>query len=206
MTDKSPLSRSDVEQVLRRLEPLTAGRRIVLIGGQAVALWSAFFAVPGRSDETRVYTSKDIDFEGAGRSARKAGELLQGEVRVPSIDDSTPNTGLVIFEDSEGIARQIDFLDAPGGLTKRDVRDTAVAIEIEAIDGDPVRVLVMHPERSMESRIFNVMVLGQRGPEALPKQFITRRYPQLKAKLEEQRERDRVHKRRYAHTRRPRRR
>lgn len=188
------------------------------------------------------------------------------------MDHATPNTGIVLFEDDEGVTREIDFLGQPGGLTARDVRDTAVRIVVETKEGSDVPVLVMHPERCMESRIFNVMELRQRGPIAmdqlrrsvtcareyslyllhaegprkrerirailklnerifkrclkdrrfrdvylefdvdpfeaviaepgLPKEFLTRRYPQMVETLAELRDRDRAHKRRYAHTRR----
>lgn len=83
------------------------------------------------------------------------------------MDHATPNTGIVLFEDDEGVTREIDFLGQPGGLTARDVRDTAVRIVVETKEGSDVPVLVMHPERCMESRIFNVMELRQRGPIAM---------------------------------------
>lgn len=167
MAEKPPLSREEVERVLARLEPLTAERRIILIGGQAVALWSAFFKLPEAEDDQRIYTSRDIDFEGAARSARRAGDLLGGRVRIPEMDHVTPNTGIVLFEDEEGVTREIDFLGEPGGLSGRDVRDTAVRIVVETKEGSDVPVLVMHPERCMESRIFNVMELRRRGTIAM---------------------------------------
>jgi hypothetical protein len=48
---------------------------------------------------------------------------------------------------------------APLGLDGRDVRDTALEVEVDA--GAPQATLwVMHPERVMESRIANVQILG----------------------------------------------
>ncbi len=96
-----------------------------------MAFWAAFFKLKPRSAEQEIFTSKDIDFEGAARTARRAGELLNGEVRIPTIDDHTPNTGIVLFEDSEGETREIDFLIAPYGLDGRDVRDSAVVVSRE---------------------------------------------------------------------------
>lgn len=159
----------------------------------------------------------------------------------------------------------------PGGLTARDVRETAVRLVVETKEGSEISVLVMHPERCMESRIYNVMELRQRGSiamdqlrrsvicarehsryllhgqgprrrertravlklnerifrrclsdqrfrdvylefdvnpfeavvaeDGLPKEFLDRRYRQMVERLEERHEQDRLHKRRYAHTR-----
>ncbi|HSE66024.1 MAG TPA: hypothetical protein VLB12_03500 [Gemmatimonadales bacterium] len=163
MREKPPLRPEEVRRILRELAPLSEDRRIILVGGQAVAFWAAFFKLKPRSAEQEIFTSKDIDFEGAARAARRAGELLDGEVRIPTIDDHTPNTGIVLFEDSDGEAREIDFLVAPYGLDGRDVRDTAVKLAVTNPTGPDLPVWVMHPERCMESRIYNVIDLRQRG-------------------------------------------
>lgn len=167
MPEKPPLRPEEVERILRQLEPLSRDRLIVLIGGQAVAFWAAFFELEAPAKKATVFTSKDIDFEGAARSARAAGELIGGTVRIPDMDDHTPNTGLVLFEDSDGVSRELDFLDAPHGLRARDIRDTAVQLSVPNPKGPDVPVWVMHPERCMESRIYNVIDFKQSGPIAL---------------------------------------
>jgi hypothetical protein len=134
---------------------------------KAVAFWAAFFKLKPRPAEQEIFTSKDIDFEGAARTARRAGELLNGEVRVPTIDDHTPNTGIVLFEDSEGETREIDFLIAPYGLDGRHVRDSAVRLNVANPSGPDLPVWVMHPERCMESRVYNVVDLRQAGRIAM---------------------------------------
>lgn len=166
MSAVPPLRPAEVRRILRELEPLSAERRIILVGGQAVAFWASFLGVE-RGDEERLFTSKDIDFEGAARSARKAGELLGGEVRISSIDDHTPNTGIVLFKDSEGTDRELDFIAAPYGLDGRDVRDTAIRLEIADGRRGRVFVWIMHPERCMESRVYNVVGLKESGPIAM---------------------------------------
>jgi hypothetical protein len=168
MAQKPPLSPSEVERILRELEPLSRERRIILIGGQAVAVWAAFFKLESGPSQANLFTSEDIDFEGAQRSARAAGELLGGEVRIPEMGHFTPNTGIVLFQDSEGIDREIDFIQEPHGLDARDVRDTAVQISFPRASGKRgAQLWVMHPERSMESRVHNVIGLKQSGPLAL---------------------------------------
>jgi hypothetical protein len=41
---KPPLTYGDVRRVLHLLDPLLAERRIILVGGQAVAFWARYLA------------------------------------------------------------------------------------------------------------------------------------------------------------------
>ena len=167
MAEKPPLAPEEVRRILRELAPLSEDRRIILVGGQAVAFWAVFFELTTPPAELELFTSKDIDFEGAARSARKAGELLHGDVRIPTLDDHTPNTGVVVFKDSDGEVREADFISAPYGLDGRDVRDSAVKLNVSNADQSEVLVWVMHPERCMESRVYNVVGLRQTGRIAM---------------------------------------
>lgn len=166
MPGKPPLTYEEVRRVLHLLEPLLADRRIVLVGGQAVAFWGRYLA-PRSLELTAfgVLTSKDIDFEGSARSVTRAATLLAGRPKIATMDDNTPNTGIVLFTDSVGIPREIDFIDAPLGLDARDVRNTAVLLALDAEAGQPpVELWVMHPERCMESRVINTTVLHTTAP------------------------------------------
>ncbi len=162
---KPPLPQQEVERIVRALEPLSVERRIVLVGGQAVAFWMRFLGPkgtePGLLDPL---TSKDIDFEGSARAAKEAAALLVGEARLAGIDEHTPNTGVVTFVDSAGHKREIDFIDSPLGLRARDVRNTAIQLVVGGRGRVPV--WVMHPERRMESRIYNADLLGKTQPLA----------------------------------------
>jgi len=154
---KPPLSYEEVRRVLHLLDPLLAERRIILVGGQAVAFWMRYLA-PLSPELTApgALTSKDIDFEGSAQSVTRAATLLAGRPKLATIDDNTPNTGIVLFTDSTGTPREIDFIDAPFGLGARDVRDTAVLLALDAeADQPPVELWIMHPERCMESRVIN---------------------------------------------------
>ncbi len=158
---KPPLRVEEVQRVLGLLGPLSEKAQIVLVGGQALAFWSARFAEP--DGEVRVVASKDIDFEGSADSARLAGRLLGAEVMIPSPLEPSPMTGTVTFLDADGIDRSLDFIEAPRGLDADDVRETAVRVELPGVlegGGDAV-LWVMHPERCMESRIYNTIDLGR---------------------------------------------
>lgn len=164
---KPPLQAEEVQRVLGLLEPLTRKGQIVLVGGQALAFWSARFAEP--EGEIRVVASKDIDFEGSAASARRAGRLLSGEVMIPSPREPTPVTGVVTFVYSEGIDRTLDFIGAPYGLDAQDVRETAIHVDLQGLsdDEDGPALWVMHPQRCMESRIYNTIGLRRDDELAL---------------------------------------
>lgn len=158
---KPPLRPEEVQRVLGLLAPLTRDTRIVLVGGQALAFWSTRFA--GLAEGVGVITSKDIDFEGSSADARVAATLLEAEVMIPSPVEASPLTGVVTFVDAEGFDRSLDFIGAPRGLEAGDVRETAVRVNLTASPGDPDEAVIwiMHPERCMESRIYNAVELNR---------------------------------------------
>lgn len=162
-----PLDEDEVARILGLLAPLAAERAIVLVGGQAVSVWARLLEIAGLDPSAGLLASKDVDFEGSAQAARRAAKLLAGSIRVPAFDDHTPNTGVVIFVDSDGIERKIDFLAAPLGLRARDVRDTAVRVVGAAHGANELPVWVMHPERTMESRVYNVQILKQHDAHAM---------------------------------------
>lgn len=169
VAEKPPLTYEEVRRVLHLLEPLLAERRIILVGGQAVAFWARYLAPQSLAlTAAGALTSKDIDFEGSAQSVTRAAVLLAGRPKIATMDDHTLNTGLVMFTDSTGTPREIDFIDAPFGLGARDVRDTAVLLSLDAADGQPpVELWIMHPERCMESRVINAIELHRTAPLAL---------------------------------------
>lgn len=73
----------------------------------------------------------------------------------------------MLFTDSDGFKREIDFLGSPIGLDATDVRASAVPMSIPDEEGSEVPILVMHPERCMESRVHNVVGLDTTGEIAM---------------------------------------
>jgi len=73
MPEPRPLPRRELERILGQLEPLIGERRLVLVGGQAVAFWAEYLSRPGL--EIPVVATKDIDLEGARTIAQRAGRL-----------------------------------------------------------------------------------------------------------------------------------
>jgi hypothetical protein len=146
-----PLTPAEARLVLQQLGDLT--QSIVLVGGQAVAFWADRYrdrcVLPGPVN------SKDIDFCGLQDSVAIAAARLQGTFQVPEPFSNTPNTGLVVFHDSGGNRRLMDFLGDPFGLDYADVIEWAVDVDV-AVAGEVVTFKVMHPVHSLESRISNV--------------------------------------------------
>lgn len=161
-----PLRDAEVARILSLLAPLASDRSIILVGGQAVSVWAQRLNVSDPLLSSELLASKDIDFEGSADAARAAADLLGGRSRIPSFDHHTPLTGVVFFDDGDGIERRIDFLVSPFGLDGRDVRDTAVDIEIGS-GASPATLWLMHPQRVMDSRIANVQILGIDDPHAM---------------------------------------
>jgi len=164
-----PLAFADVKAILTKLERIADS--VVLVGGQAVNFWAEFYAarVPAIEREAP-FTSKDIDFCGDVRAVRVCAERLGGTSRIATMDDHTPNTGVVTFLDGDGVERTIDFLDAPLGLRAKEVHRLAIPAEILDSTGKPTGppFRIMHPVQVMESRVHNVMKLpGYDSPAAL---------------------------------------
>jgi hypothetical protein len=160
---KPPLRPEEAQRIVALLQPLTDARGLILVGGQALAFWLRYLAsIYAEAADAEALASKEIDFEGASRTVVLAAELVAGEAKLPTMDDHTPNTGLVLFTDADGVDREIDFIDQPLGLRGRDVRDTAVLVELRALAIAPaVQVGIMHPERCMASRVMNLIILGK---------------------------------------------
>ncbi|MFO0589009.1 MAG: hypothetical protein U0441_15775 [Polyangiaceae bacterium] len=164
-----PLSYRDVESLLRKLGNSTS--RIVLVGGQAVNFWAERYL--DRVSELHLhgpYSSKDIDFCGTRAALIECARQLGGKALLPEPFEPTPNAGQLLFLDDTGTERVIDFLVHPFGLDAEDVLKTSLPVEVLDEGGLPTgaRFRVMHPERCLESRVYNIGGLpGYDSPRAL---------------------------------------
>jgi hypothetical protein len=105
-----PLKIDETERIIARLEQVVRDRRVVLVGGQAVAIWAS--KLESRIADALVDTvaSRDIDLLGNSSDLRQSAELLDARVRVAKWEDRTPLTGVAIFLDSEGHERRLDVM------------------------------------------------------------------------------------------------
>jgi hypothetical protein len=156
------LSYQDTIGILERLGPTAT--EIVLIGGQAVHFWVNYYATRDATLTSGApFTSKDVDFCGDARQARAAAEALGGTASCRTLDDATPNTGLVTFTYG-GEEHEIDFLDRPHGIERADVERMAITVRTSA-EGSSFRVL--SPVLCMESRVCNTSLAGYTSEHAL---------------------------------------
>jgi hypothetical protein len=164
MSQPTPLSARDVFALLVRLGEVA--ERVVLIGGQAINVWAAFYLAQGRAPDLVAdspFVSKDVDFCASRDAVRSfAARLPRGRARFPTLDDATPNVGLVHFVDDAGQERQIDFLGAPFGMEAKAVVDASVLLDVLDEDDRPTgrRFRIMHPVDCLESRVHNVVGLA----------------------------------------------
>jgi hypothetical protein len=150
-----PLKIDETERIIARLEQVARDRRVVLVGGQAVAIWVSKLESRIADALVDAVASRDIDLLGNSSDLRQSATLLDARVRVATFEDRTPLTGVAIFLDAEGHERRLDVMASVYGMNSEDIRQTAIEAEL-LVDGDRrVKVWVMHPERCMESRIHN---------------------------------------------------
>lgn len=156
-----PLKIDETERIIARLEQVVRDRRVVLIGGQAVAIWAS--KLEGRIADTLVdaVASRDIDLLGNSSDLRQSAELLDARVRVAKFEDRTPLTGVAIFLDSEGHERRLDVMASVYGMNADDIRQTAIEAELLVDNDRHVNVWIMHPERCMESRVHNSVLTNK---------------------------------------------
>jgi hypothetical protein len=156
-----PLKIDETERILARLEQVVRDRRVVLVGGQAVAIWASKLEDRIADALVESVASRDIDLLGNASDLRQSATLLDARVRVATFEDRTPLTGVAIFLDTEGHERRLDVMASVYGLNSEDIRQTAIEAAL-LVDGDRhVKVWVMHPERCMESRVHNSVLANK---------------------------------------------
>jgi hypothetical protein len=173
--ESSQLSLAEAERIIARLEEVVREQHVVLVGGQAVSIWTGQLQhlLDGRLTPAQVI-SGDIDFLGNAADVQLAADLLGGRARLAKWEDRTTLAGVAIFLDSDGHERRLDFLKSPYGMDSDDVRNTAIEIELDLPAVQHVPIWVMHPERCMESRVHN---------SALPNKQTDLAWRQLRASI-----------------------
>jgi hypothetical protein len=156
-----PLKIDETERIIARLEQVVRDRRVVLVGGQAVAIWASKLESRIADALVDAVASRDIDLLGNSSDLRQSAELLDARVRVAKWEDRTPLTGVAIFLDSEGRERRLDVLASVYGMNTEDIRQTAIEAELVIDEDRQVNVWIMHPERCMESRVYNSVLANK---------------------------------------------
>ena len=151
---EAPLDTEDVRKILS-----ICGSAGLLVGGQALAFWADHLQVE-RPESLLSGVTADADFIGDAALAIMLGKRLGWQTWIPSLDDSTPQTGKVTHRTKSGAVKQVDFLSGVAGLTTKDLVRRAIEMDIP----DVGRLRVIHPVDVLDSRIQNLHLLpGKRN-------------------------------------------
>lgn len=149
------------EIVYRLASILTLSDGCFLVGGQALNIWAERYSFVPELADFGPYTSKDIDYFGHRNAAAKLADALKGRLRIPPVDDASPQSAVV--EAMVGEHRvEIDFLTHVLGVEDVGLKKAAVNIVLKVRTSEGVgtlRVPVMHPFHCLQSRAANVVTL-----------------------------------------------
>jgi len=153
---EASLTPEDVRKILGICSPTG-----LLVGGQALAFWADHLQVE-RPESLVSGVTADADFIGDAVLATTLGKRLGWQTWIPSIDDSTPQTGKVTHRTKSGDIKQVDFLSGVVGLTTKDLARRAIEMDVPDIG----RLRVIHPLDVLDSRIQNLHLLPEKRNDA----------------------------------------
>jgi len=147
-----PLSSGEVRQILDNSSEDT-----VLVGGQALALWSQVYGVLP-PNELSGGISTDIDFIGPISAAKAVGQALNragGSWKLHEVNpgDVTPQTAKLSLTVKDEGYKEIDFLWAIVGLDIDQVKTRAVEMRLPNFSRG---VKIIHPLDLLASRLYNL--------------------------------------------------
>lgn len=156
---KLPLDPIDSLVVLGQLlDEHNMAEEVVLIGGQALYLWSLRYPTHLPPFEKVHLTSKDLDYV---RRVGKSIELLvdawraKGVIKAGADDPHTPHEALVYFVDVDDKDVVVDLMDSVLGVSK-----TEVLLKADRIDIDGTPIWLMNPIHCLFSRVANAFGRG----------------------------------------------
>jgi hypothetical protein len=153
---EAPLDAEEVREILSICSPTG-----LLVGGQALAFWADHLQVE-RPESLVSGVTADADFIGDSELATTLGKRLGWQTWIPSLDDSTPQTGKVTHRTKSGAVKQVDFLSGVVGLTTKDLARRAIVMDVPDIG----RLRVIHPVDVLDSRIQNLHLLPEKRNDA----------------------------------------
>lgn len=147
-----PLTSDEIRQILEN-----CSEDAVLVGGQALALWSQVYHVPPPT-ELSSGISADMDFIGAVSAAKALGKALNrrgGRWKLHEVDSSdfTPQTAKLSLAVQDEGYKEIDFLWGIVGVDTHQLKDRAVEMTLSGMSRS---VKVLHPLDLLASRLHNL--------------------------------------------------
>jgi hypothetical protein len=153
-----PLSSDEVRQILE-----SSSEDAVLVGGQALALWSQIYHVLP-PNELSGGISADIDFIGSVRAAKTVGRALNrssGSWKLHQVDpgDATPQTARLSLTVQDEGYKEIDFLRAIVGVNTGQLKTRAVEMRLPGLSS---AVKIIHPLDLLASRLHNLAGISEK--------------------------------------------
>lgn len=140
------------------------------MGGQALNIWAErYYSSAEDLAAFGPYTTKDIDYFGHRQAADKLAAAIGGRVRVPPIDNDSPESA-VIEAEIDGLEIRIDFLTHILGVDDQQIKKGAVQIVMKVrVDQEiaELKLPIMHPFHCMQSRVANYIKLGRHHDVAM---------------------------------------
>lgn len=145
---------------LRPLLEAVSRSDAVIVGGQAVNLWSEIY---GQDEEPwrslRPFTSRDLDALGSATALLECARHTGGQARFPEPGQRTVNTGqLTVLLDGQPV--EADFLSEVKGLNNQEIRQTARPMLWQGLT-----LRLLHPILCVESKTINLMRIQQEPEE-----------------------------------------
>lgn len=154
----------------RQLRPLLEALShsdVVIVGGQAINLWSEIYEKdeePWRS--LRPFTSRDLDALGSATALVECARRTHGQALFPEAGQKTVNTGKLTVRIG-GRPVEADFLSEVKGLNNQEIRQTA-----KLITWRKLRLRVLHPILCVESKTINLLRIQQEPEERQDKKHL----------------------------------
>lgn len=142
--DRGPLPRN---VLLELASVLGLHDGVIMVGGQALALWAERYqALCPELAARGPLSSEDLDYFGPRSAAETLASAIGGTVHLPDADDHTPNTA-VVTATIGGTRVQIDFLWSLAGVQEADLKRQALELGVPSEGAEPeaITVPIMHP-------------------------------------------------------------
>lgn len=143
-------------ELLARILEL-AGTEMILVGGQALAFWAAYYNVPAPA----VAVTKDVDFVGTRADVERLARGLGGKATFRRQRDLTLLTGQIEKDLPGGDYINIDVLSRVYG----DVSTESLAKRAIIAESPAGKFRIMHPLDVLQGRVENVYGLVEKQDE-----------------------------------------
>jgi hypothetical protein len=158
MTTERPAEQALIEED-DLLKLLRASDGAILIGGQALAFWMAYFGIEIPAGP-RAYISADADFLGFAEHVKIFSDAIGGRPIYPAKRAMTALHGAVTKETKDGRKIGVDVLRQVVGVSSIQVGERAIAVHHPK---DPtLRFQIMEPVDCLVSRVENLRQLPEK--------------------------------------------